>query len=93
MLNDLFEIVKDRKLNPRPGSYTNQLLTAGSAQITRKVGEEAIEVIIAAGSEGKQRVVEETADLLYHLWVLLVAEEIELEEIEAELADRHKETR
>lgn len=90
MLNDLFQIVKDRKINPKSGSYTQQLLKDGYPQIARKVGEEALEVILAAGAEGRQRVIEETADLIYHLWVLLVAQEIELEEIEAELVARHK---
>jgi phosphoribosyl-ATP pyrophosphohydrolase len=90
MLNELYQILKDRKANPQPGSYTNQLLDDGQQQIARKIREEALEVIFAAGSEGKQRVVEETADLLYHLWVLLVDQDIELQEIEAELASRHK---
>ena len=90
MLNDLYQIVKDRKMNPQPGSYTNQLLADGYKQIIRKIGEEAVEVIIAAGTEGRQRVVEETADLLYHLWVLLVDQEIDLAEVEAELSARHE---
>jgi len=47
-------------------------------------------VIIAAGKQGRQRVIEETADLIYHLWVLLVNEGIDLEEIEAELEVRHR---
>jgi phosphoribosyl-ATP pyrophosphohydrolase len=90
MLSDLFQIVKDRKINPKPGSYTQQLLNDGYPQIARKVGEEALEVILAIGSEGRQRVVEESADLIYHLWVLLVSQGIELEEIEDELRSRHK---
>lgn len=90
MLNELYRIIQDRKMNPIDGSYTNQLLTGGYQQIAQKVGEEAVEVIIAAGKESRQRVIEETADLLYHLFVLLVNEEIGLEEIEGELKTRHK---
>ena len=90
MLNELFSIIKDRNINPKKGSYTNQMLEAGYQSIAQKVGEEAIEVIIAAGKQGRQRVIEESADLLYHLLVLLVDQEIELDEIESELSRRHK---
>lgn len=89
MLHKLYWIVKDRKENPRDGSYTNQLLEAGYQRIAQKVGEEAIEVIIAAGKQGRQRVIEESADLLYHFLVLLVDQEIDLKEVEAELESRH----
>ena len=64
MLNKLFRIVKDRQTDPRDGSYTNQLFAAGYQHIAQKVGEEAIEVIIAAGNQGRQRVIEESADFL-----------------------------
>lgn len=90
MLNKLFHIVKDRQTNPQEGSYTNHLLDEGYQQIAQKVGEEAVEVIIAAGGQGRKRVIEESADLIYHLLVLLVSQGIDLEEIEAELKHRHK---
>ena len=89
MLNKLFQIVKDRKENPGDGSYTNQLLEDGYQRIAQKLGEEAVEVIIAAGKQGRQRVIEESADLLYHLLVLLVNQEVDLKEVEAELESRH----
>lgn len=89
MLHKLYRIVKDRKEHPRDGSYTNQLLAAGYQRIAQKVGEEAIEVIIAAGTQGRQRVIEESADLLYHFLVLLVEQGIDLKEVEAELESRH----
>jgi phosphoribosyl-ATP pyrophosphohydrolase len=54
------------------------------------VGEEAVEVIIAAGKQGRQRVIEESADLIYHLLVLLVQQGVALEEVKAELRVRHK---
>jgi phosphoribosyl-ATP pyrophosphohydrolase len=90
MLSELFRIIKDRKANPRAGSYTNQLLNDGYQRVAQKVGEEAIEVIIAAGRQGRKRVIEESADLLYHLFVLLVDQEVDLKEVEAELERRHK---
>ncbi len=89
MLTKLFEIIEDRKHNPVEGSYTNKLLNAGSEKTAQKVGEEAVEVIIAASKQRRQRTIEESADLIYHLFVLLVQEGISLSEIEKELADRH----
>jgi phosphoribosyl-ATP pyrophosphohydrolase len=92
MLNELFGIVKDRKDNPVDASYTNRLLGDGYERIAQKVGEEAVEVIIAAGKQDRQRVIEESADLLYHLIVLLVDQGISLKEVEVELERRHKGT-
>ena len=89
MLYKLFNIIEDRKNHPVSGSYTNQLLDAGYGKIAQKVGEEAVEVILAAGTQGRQRVIEETSDLLYHLFVLLVQQDISLTEIEEELEIRH----
>ena len=89
MLHKLFEIVEDRKQNPVEGSYTNKLLNSGYEKTAQKVGEEAVEVIIAAGREVRQRTIEESADLIYHLYVLLVQQGISLTEVEAELEKRH----
>ncbi|MBN2045871.1 MAG: phosphoribosyl-ATP diphosphatase [Anaerolineales bacterium] len=90
MLNRLFEVIIDRKKNPVEGSYTNELFEAGYEQIAQKVGEEAVEVIISAGNQGRQRTIEEAADLIYHLLVLLANQEIDLKEVEKELERRHK---
>lgn len=89
MLNKLFEIVEDRKRNPVAGSYTNELLDGGYEKVAQKVGEEAVEVIIAAGGNVSQRTIEETADLIYHLFVLLVQQDVSLTDVEAELENRH----
>lgn len=89
MLYKLFEIVEDRKNNPVEGSYTNKILNAGYEKAAQKVGEEAVEVIIAAGKQGRQRTIEESADLIYHLFVLLVQQGISLADVEAELERRH----
>jgi phosphoribosyl-ATP pyrophosphohydrolase len=89
MLMELFEIILDRKKNPQPDSYTNKLLDANEDAILQKVGEEAMEVILAAKGQGNQRLVEEVSDLFYHTMVLLVRQGVALEEIEAELRRRH----
>jgi phosphoribosyl-ATP pyrophosphohydrolase len=89
MLNELFEIILDRKKNPQPGSYTNKLLNGSEDIILQKVGEEAVEVILAAKGKGNQRLVEEVSDLFYHTLVLLVRHGLTLADIEAELLRRH----
>jgi phosphoribosyl-ATP pyrophosphohydrolase len=89
MLNELFEIILDRKLNPRPGSYTNKLLDANEDLILQKVGEETVEVILAAKGQGNQRLVEEVSDLFYHTLVLLVRQDVNIADVEAELSRRH----
>jgi len=89
MLAQLFEIIEQRKRNPLPGSYTAQLLAGGEDAILKKVGEEAMEVILAAKGQGDRRVIEETADLFYHTLVLLSSRGLSLSEVEAELARRH----
>ena len=89
MLNELFAVIEDRKAHPVERSYTNRLLREGEDKILKKIGEEAIEVIVAAKGQGDQRVVEETADLLYHVLVLLVARGQSLADVEAELSRRH----
>ncbi|GAB4504787.1 MAG: phosphoribosyl-ATP diphosphatase [Anaerolineales bacterium] len=90
MLNELFTIIQSRKQNPPHGSYTAQLFAAGEDEILKKVGEEAVEVILAAKGQGDRRVIEESADLLYHLLVLLAARDLTLADVEAELRRRHR---
>jgi phosphoribosyl-ATP pyrophosphohydrolase len=89
MLHELLEIIKDRQAHPRQGSYTGWLFAAGEDVILKKVGEEAMEVILAAKGQGEQRVVEEVADLFYHTLVLLARCGLTLEDVEVELRRRH----
>lgn len=70
-LNELYEIIKNRKAQPKEGSYTNYLFDKGLDKILKKVGEEATEVVIAAKNKDPQELIYETADVLYHLLVLL----------------------
>jgi phosphoribosyl-ATP pyrophosphohydrolase len=90
ILTDLYTTILDRKVNPKSGSYTTSLFAAGTDEIVKKVGEEAIEVILAATTQSDQRVIEESADLLYHLWVLLALRGVTPAQVEAELEARHK---
>jgi phosphoribosyl-AMP cyclohydrolase / phosphoribosyl-ATP pyrophosphohydrolase len=92
ILSRLTRIISERKVNRPKGSYTSRLFNEGEQKIAQKVGEEAIELVIAAQYSDKQRCVEEAGDLVYHLLVLLAAKEISLEEVEAELEKRMGET-
>lgn len=88
MIHELFIIIDKRKTNPRDGSYTNYLIESGQDRIAQKFGEEAVEVIIAASHQNNKRIIEEAADLIYHLLVLLVYKDITLVDIEKELEAR-----
>jgi len=88
VLNRLWAVIQDRRMHPKEGSYTCSLLSAGETRILKKVGEEAIEVIIAAQSEGDDRLVSELADLTYHALVLLASRGLSWEDVEAALERR-----
>ncbi len=86
-LTKLETTIKDRKINPKEGSYTNYLFREGLDKILKKVGEEATETIIAAKTK-KEDTVYEVADLVYHLTVLLAELNISWDEIKSELEKR-----
>jgi phosphoribosyl-ATP pyrophosphohydrolase len=88
MLPVLFEIIRERKDQLPINSYTARLFAEGEDAILKKVGEEAMEVILAAKSQGQQRLVEEVADLFYHILVLLASRDLTLDDIDAELQSR-----
>jgi len=89
-IDELFEIICDRRDHPTSGSYTVRLLEQGEDEIVKKVGEEAIEIVLAAKGQGDQRLIEEVADLTYHVLVLLAARGLSPADIAAELERRHK---
>jgi phosphoribosyl-ATP pyrophosphohydrolase len=91
-LNDLEKRVQDRAKADPGASYTRTLVDRGMAHCAKKLGEEAVEVAIAAIAEDRDRVVAETADLLYHLLVVLHARGIPFAEVEDELARRTQQT-
>lgn len=88
VLPHLWEIIQQRKANPSENSYTSRLLAAGDSELVKKVGEEAIEVVVAAQSEGGERLVSELADFVYHSLVLLASRDLTWRDVEAELASR-----
>jgi phosphoribosyl-ATP pyrophosphohydrolase len=92
MLNELEAIIRDRRQNPKMGSYTNQLFDAGVNKIAQKVGEEATEVIVAALGQGRPEQIAELSDLFYHTLVLMAQLGISLDDVRAELAHRHGKT-
>ncbi len=90
MFDQLFRIIEERKANPQPGSYTNFLFEAGEDEILKKVGEEAVEIILAAKSQGDKRLIEEISDLLYHVFVLLSCRGLQPSLVVEELERRHQ---
>jgi phosphoribosyl-ATP pyrophosphohydrolase len=90
MLERVFAIVEDRKAHPKPGSYTNRLLDAGQEEIFKKIGEEAIEVVLAASQQGDERLISELADLAYHCLVLLASRDLTPAHIADELERRYR---
>jgi phosphoribosyl-ATP pyrophosphohydrolase/phosphoribosyl-AMP cyclohydrolase len=89
MLQRLYDVVRDRRANPKEGSYTNYLFDSGLDKILKKVGEESAETIIAAKNLSKEELVYEASDLVYHLIVLLNQADVSIEDILLSLALRH----
>ena len=87
-LENLYQVILDRKTNPQEGSYTCYLFDQGIDKICKKVGEESAETIIAAKNGVKDDTVGEISDLIYHLMVLMAQQEIPLEEVLSELDRR-----
>lgn len=87
---ELEKVIRDRRINPQTGSYTNKLFDAGIKRIAQKVGEEATEVVIDSVTGNVPRMQEEVADLLYHLLVLLAAQDVSLDNVMDILEKRHR---
>jgi phosphoribosyl-ATP pyrophosphohydrolase/phosphoribosyl-AMP cyclohydrolase len=88
-LATLEAVIRDRIENPAPGSYTASLLASGRQRIAQKVGEEAVELALASVSDDREDVIDEAADLVYHLLVLLHAQELDLGQVVSRLQQRH----
>jgi len=91
-IRDLEARIAARATESAEVSYTRKLLDRGVAQCAKKFGEEAVEAAIAAVGEEKDRLVGESADVLYHLLVMLHARGVTLAEVEAELASRSRQS-
>jgi phosphoribosyl-ATP pyrophosphohydrolase len=89
-LEELYQIICSRRDASTEESYTARLMAMGEDEIVKKVGEEAVEVILATKGQGDQRLVEEIADLTYHTLVLLAYRGISPDAVKAELDRRHK---
>lgn len=88
VFHDVYEVILDRKRNPREGSYTNYLFDKGIDKILKKVGEEATEIVIAAKNPNPEEIKYEISDFLYHVMVLMAEKQVTWEDITAELANR-----
>ena len=89
-LSFLQDLIEKRKLEMPEGSYTTSLFAKGTRKITQKVGEEAVETIIGAMANDDENFIYESADLVYHLMVLLTHKGFRIEDIAKELEKRHK---
>lgn len=91
IIYELVDEIKDRKENPKEGSYTNYLLTEGLDKILKKIGEEASEVIIGAKNKDKEELVYELADFVYHALVLMEEADVSIADVKEELRSRRLE--
>ncbi len=89
-LHMLETLIAERRAYPKEGSYTNSLLASGTPKMAQKVGEEAVEVVVAALGQGRGEQVYELADLFFHTIVLMNDLGITLEEVDTELMRRHQ---
>lgn len=88
VFEDLYNVILDRRLNPKEGSYTNYLFDKGLDKILKKLGEEATEIVIAAKNPNPNEIKYEICDFLYHMMVLMAEKDVTWEEITKELATR-----
>ncbi len=88
VLDSVFDVIKDRKANPKEGSYTNYLFDKGIDKILKKVGEEATEMVIAAKNPNSNEIVYEMSDFLYHMMVLMAEKNVSWEDVTDELSRR-----
>lgn len=88
VFEEVFDVIKDRKIHPKEGSYTNYLFDKGIDKILKKLGEEATEIVIAAKNPNANEVKYEISDFLYHMMVLMAEKDVTWEDITTELANR-----
>ena len=88
VFQNVYDVILDRKIHPREGSYTNYLFEKGIDKILKKVGEECTEIVIAAKNPDKEELKYEISDFLYHVMVLMAEKGVTWDEITRELARR-----
>lgn len=87
-LSQVFSTIADRKRNPKPGSYTNKLFEGGDNKILQKIGEEAVEVVMACKDDEPDEIAGEVADLLYHMLVAIAHHDVDLKAVYRKLQSR-----
>lgn len=92
ILDEVFEVIKDRRENPKEGSYVSALLDQGEEAIIEKIREESEELVKAMEEGEKPEITHEAADTIFHVMVLLAAKDVEFEEVMKELEERRKPT-
>jgi phosphoribosyl-ATP pyrophosphohydrolase len=92
VLDEVYAVICDRKEHPKAGSYVTSVYEdpKGLDKVLEKIGEEATEVIIAAKNGGEKEIVSESADLVFHLMIMLAAKGIPLEKVREEFVRRRK---
>ena len=88
ILEDIYSVILERQKNPQSDSYVSSLISQGKDEILKKIGEEAIEVIVASKSGDRQKVIHEFADLWFHCLVLMAEEGVTVSDILLELENR-----
>ena len=90
VLNEVYDVIMDRKVNPVEGSYVCSLLEhrKGMNKVLEKIGEESFETVLAVKDGDRKEIIYETSDLLFHLLVMLAANDISLEDISKEMEKR-----
>lgn len=92
IINKVYEIILDRKMHPSKESYVSSILCHEKEmnKVLEKIGEEAIETILAVKNEDKNEIISESSDLIFHLLIMLAANDITPQDIAMELKNRHK---
>jgi len=92
ILDEVYAVVCDRKVNPKAGSYVTSIYNdpKGLDKVLEKIGEEAAEVIIAAKNGGEREIISESADLIFHLMIMLAAKDVPLDKVREEFERRRK---
>ena len=89
-LTEVFKVIKQRQENPNKESYTCKLFAGGDNKILKKIGEEAVEVVMACKDDEKKAIASEAADLLYHTLVALAYHDVDLRDVYRQLDSRRK---
>lgn len=88
VLQEVFKVIEDRRACPKPNSYVSKMMSSGLEGILKKISEETTELTMSAGGRDKDAIVHETADVIFHLMILLAYKRISLADVLNELRKR-----